>query len=136
MGSSDEIGLPMRISTVVALSCILAFGLLSAPAQTHSAAGVWDGAISTPGADLHVIVTLQQKDDKSWSGAIDIPMQNAKAIPLTKIAIDGASVAFSIPGAPGDPTFTGKLSDDGQTISGDFTQGPGKFPFKLERSKT
>jgi pimeloyl-ACP methyl ester carboxylesterase len=126
----------MRIATVVAVIYGLGFGSVSASAQTRSAVGVWEGSISTPGAGLRVIVTLQQKDDRSWSGAIDIPMQNAKAIPLIKIAIDGASVAFSLPGAPGDPTFTGKLSDDGATISGDFTQGPGKFLFKLERSKT
>jgi pimeloyl-ACP methyl ester carboxylesterase len=126
----------MRIVTILSLTCSLAFGIVSASAQRPSAAGVWEGSISTPGAGLRVIVTLQPKDDRSWSGAIDIPMQNAKAIPLIKIAIDGASVAFSLPGVPGDPTFTGKLSDDGETISGDFTQGPGKFPFKLERSKT
>jgi len=126
----------MRISTLLALTCSFAFGTLAAFAQTPSPAGIWDGAINLPGTAMRVIVTLQQKEDRSWSGTVDIPMQSAKGIPLTKITIDGASVAFTLVGPPGDPTFTGKLSADGQTISGDFTQGPGKFAFKLERSKT
>jgi hypothetical protein len=37
-------------------------------------------------------------------------------------------------GAPGEPTFTGSLSADGKSMSGDFTQGPATFPFKLSRT--
>src|SRR5262245_1260045 len=115
---------------------VVALWTLSAAAQDRKAAGVWDGAISTPGVELRVIVSLQQKDDRNWAGAIDIPMQGAKGLPLSNITIDGASVSFSISGVPGNPTFTGKISEDGNTISGDFTQGFGTFPFKLTRNRT
>ena len=120
------------------LCVLLAISLyaLSTAAQNQTASGTWDGTIATPGAELRVIVSLQQKEDHSWAGTIYIPMQGAKALPLTNIAVDGASVSFSITGVPGNPTFKGTLAEDGGTIAGDFSQGPAKFPFKLTRGQT
>lgn len=118
------------------LLLIVLAGALSAAAQGRTAAGLWNGAISTPGVELRVIVNLQQKDDRSWTGTIDIPMQNAKGVPLANIMVEGASVSFTITGGPGNPVFNGMFSEDGNTISGDFAQGPAKFPFKLARSQT
>src|SRR5215831_16979749 len=89
---------------------------LSAVAQNRTAAGAWNGGISTPGVELSVIVNLQQKEDHSWTGTIDIPMQGAKGLALTDIAV-GKSVSFSITGVPGNPTFKGMLADDGRTIA-------------------
>jgi len=62
------------------LCVLLAVSLytLSTAAQNRNAAGTWDGTIATPGAELRVIVSLQQKEDRSWSGTVDIPMQGAK----------------------------------------------------------
>ena len=37
------------------------------------------------------------------------------------MAVEGLSLSFKLPGVPGDPAFKGKLSNDGKTISGDFT---------------
>src|SRR5262245_41569228 len=51
---------------------------LSAVAQNRTAAGAWNGGISTPGVELSVIVNLQQKEDHSWTGTIDIPMPSCE----------------------------------------------------------
>ena len=107
---------------------------VSALAQNQTAAGAWTGGISTPGVELSVIVNLQQKEDHSWTGTIDIPMQGAKGLALTDITVEGPSISFSINGVPGNPTVKGTLADDGRTIAGDFSQGPAKFPFKLTRN--
>src|SRR5262245_4709782 len=119
------------------LFVLFLLGACSLPvlSQGRTRAGAWTGSISTPGIELRVIVNLQQKEDKSWAGTIDIPMQNAKALPLANIAVESSSVSFAIGGVPGTPTFSGKLSEDGSTIAGDFTQGPGKFSFKLTREQ-
>ena len=55
-------------------------------------------------------------------------------IPLDAISFTSGKCTFRIKGGPGDPTFTGTLSADGKTLSGDFTQGPGTFPFKFTRT--
>jgi hypothetical protein len=117
---------------VVSIMLVLSLG---AGAQGSSVAGVWNGAIKTPGGDLQVSVSLQQNENQIWSGTIDIPMQNAKALPLTNVTVEGTSIAFGIAGIPGDPKFNGKLSENGNEISGEFSQGPAKLPFSLLRGK-
>jgi CubicO group peptidase (beta-lactamase class C family) len=111
--------------------------LLAAPwraaAQAPSVAGDWDGAIDLPGQRLGVTVRLSAGEAGSWSGTIDIPAQGARALPLSAIAVDGSSVVFAIAAVPGDPTFRGALSADGNAVAGEFTQGGQKFSFALAR---
>jgi hypothetical protein len=114
--------------------CLLAALTISAFAQERSAAGSWTGGIGMPGADLLVIVQLREKDDHSWSGTIDIPMQNMQGLNLTSIKVDGPSISFAVAGIADEPSFKGTLSADGNTISGDFIQGKFTVPFKLKRS--
>lgn len=99
------------------------------PAQDRLT-GTWSGAVLLPAARLEVSVTLQQAAG-AWSGSIDIPAQNARALPLTGIRAPGDSAIFTISGVPGEPTFLGVLAGD--SISGDFRQGAGRFTFVLKR---
>lgn len=122
-----------RRATVLALLAVALQGPAVARAQSE-AAGQWEGAIETPGTELGVIVDLSVDADGAWSGEIDIPVQGAEDLPLSGITVDGRSVRFSIRGIPGDPTFDGMLSDDGSSITGDFTQGGQTFPFHLARA--
>ncbi len=93
-------------------------------------AGRWRGAITLPNGDLAVTVELTQ-NESAWRGTIDIPAQGIKSMALEKVAIEGAQVSFKMPGIPGDPTFTGTVSDDGREISGEFSQGASRLPFRL-----
>ena len=103
--------------------------------STDGVAGHWEGKIETPTGDLVVKVDLEEGDGGAWSGTIDLPQQGASGLALEKISVDGASVAFTITGVPGQPTFDGTLAanDDGPTIAGTFTQGPAKLAFELGR---
>ncbi|MGA7616710.1 MAG: serine hydrolase [Thermoanaerobaculia bacterium] len=124
------------LSRLAPLAVIALFLFLPLPlfAAEGAAAGHWEGAIDIPGSPLDVSVDLSQMNG-AWSGAISIPLQNAKDLPLTKISVTGSSVWFSIAGIPGNPTFTGSLSSDSQRITGKFTQGGQTFPFALERKQ-
>jgi hypothetical protein len=95
--------------------------------------GHWSGSIEIPDQPLAVEVDLE-KGPNGWIGSISIPAQNATGIPLDAIAFTNGKCTFRLKGAPGDPTFTGTLSADGKTMAGDFTQGPGTFPFKFSRA--
>jgi hypothetical protein len=122
----------MLVSRFLLLSSLA----VAAQAPQPQANGLWEGAINLPAGTLDIAVRLDRPATGEWSGTIDIPAQGAKAVALAGIAIDGRSVRFSIAGVPGSPTFAGTLSDDGATISGDFTQGPGKLTFTLRRNTT
>ncbi|MFN7964848.1 MAG: serine hydrolase [Acidobacteriota bacterium] len=119
----------------LALSLLLVL-LFVSPSLAASAAGHWEGAIEIPGgAKLAFLIDLRSGDGK-WDGSIDIPVQGLKARPLVEITINGDAVKFGIEegnGIGGKPTFDGKLSSDGQKISGNFSQGGASLSFSMER---
>jgi hypothetical protein len=95
--------------------------------------GHWEGAIQVPGQELQVVIDLAQTDGK-WEGTISIPAQGMKGFPLSDLKSKDGAVSFVMKGIPGHPQFTGKLSTDGKTLSGDFSQGGANMPFKLTRT--
>jgi CubicO group peptidase (beta-lactamase class C family) len=115
---------------------LVATGLLAlaviAPASAASPEGHWEGSIQLPGQELTIDVDLSRADD-AWTGDITIPAQGAKDLSLEQLAIGDVAVAFTITGVPGAPTFRGTLSEDGKTLTGDFTQAGQTFPFSLMR---
>jgi pimeloyl-ACP methyl ester carboxylesterase len=102
--------------------------------SSPSVAATWAGAIQLPGAALDVTVVLRQDESRAWTGAVDIPAQKAKGLPLTAISVEGAAARFAIAGVGGNPTFAGTMSEDGTTLAGTFTQGQLSAPFELRRT--
>jgi len=71
---------------------------------------------------------------KGWIGTAAIPSMNASGIPLSDIALTDGKWTFHIKAGTGDPSFSGTLSADGQTLTGTFGQGGITFPFTLKRT--
>ncbi len=116
----------------IAMGTLWTAGALSICAQ-ENLRGHWSGSVELPDQSLVMEVDLD-KAANGWTGSISIPAQNASGIPLEAITFAEGKFTFRIKGAPGDPSFTGTLSAGGKTMSGDFTQGPGTFPFKFNRT--
>lgn len=100
---------------------------------TDQVIGVWEGAIQIPGTPLGVTAEFTKTGDGTIQGDIDIPMQNARDLQLSNISATGKDVTFSISGIPGSPTFSGRISVDGSTMTGDFKQAGQTFPFRLQK---
>ena len=94
-------------------------------------AGHWQGAIQAQGQELKLEVDLIKAGDK-WDGAMAVPAQSLKGLPPA-VTVEGDTVTFTAK-IPGDPQFKGKLSTDGQSLSGDFTQFGNSMPLNLTRS--
>ncbi len=119
---------------VFLLACIL-IGPTRMPASDPAElAGFWQGAVELPGAKLEVQISFQVRENASLQGEISIPAQNARNLPLSQVTRRNGELSFSIDGIPGDPTFSGVLSEDGLSFSGKFRQGGAEFPFSLQRS--
>jgi hypothetical protein len=116
----------------IGIAALWMAGVLSLYAQ-DGPRGHWSGSVEVPNQPLAMEVDLD-KGANGWIGSIAIPAQGASGIPLDAITFTNGKCTFHITGAPGDPTFTGTLSADGKTLSGDFTQGPGTIPFKFSRT--
>lgn len=118
------------------LAAVLGVVLAAAGARGQEAevavdlAGHWEGEIVLPSGVLQVMLDFTAAAD-GWSGAIDIPAQSARGLPLVDIAVDGPRARFTIHGVPGAPTFAGVLRDG--ELRGDFTQGAARLAFRLGR---
>lgn len=98
-------------------------------------AGMWKGAISLPGnANLEIQVTLKAEGE-TWQGSIDIPVQGLAGFALSDVSVEESRVRFAMAGIPGNPRFDGQLSEDEQTIAGEFEQGPQKLKFQLSSTE-
>jgi hypothetical protein len=117
------------------LHCVLTGTLLTAGVLSaqDGLRGHWSGNIELPDRGLGVEVDID-KTAKGWVGSISIPAQNASGVPMEAITFADGKGPFRIKGVPGQPTFNGILSQDGKTLAGDFTQGPGTLKFKLSRT--
>lgn len=120
-----------RLSLIVLLFCSTV-GLRAQSAANPS--GHWEGAIQTPDMPITIEVDLARNQGQSFSGTVSVPPQNLRGFPLVIEAIDGRSLTFRFKGAPGSRLFQGTLSEDGASISGDFTQSGFSMPFRLTRT--
>ncbi len=131
----------MKIGKAISVAMIvvaLAWTLLICPpvasAQDNkNISGQWDGSIKVPGMDLGINVEFKLDSAGNQIGNVDIPMQGAVDLPLTNIKLEYNTITFDLSGVPGNPSFKGTLSDNGQNISGDFSQGGQAYPFALAR---
>jgi len=120
----------MRVSTLTPLLLLLS---LTADAQTGGdPSGHWEGAVQAPEMAITIEVDLA-KENRVLVGTVSVPQQNLKGFPLVIEAAEGRSLSFRFKGAPGNRHFAGALSEDGQSITGEFTQSGYSFPFTLTR---
>jgi pimeloyl-ACP methyl ester carboxylesterase len=120
----------MALRSIVCTVALMLLSIGASRAQTASLAGAWNGRISLPTGPTPFTVSLTA-DTAAWSGTIDI--QTARGLRLANVTVNGRAVSFVIVGPPGSPTFTGTASDDGQSITGTFSQGGATFPFEMRR---
>ncbi|MDX1644557.1 MAG: serine hydrolase domain-containing protein, partial [Thermoanaerobaculia bacterium] len=123
--------MPVRARLLFVL-CLL---LVSSSFAQVTVDGHWEGEIRTPGPALRIDVDLETDASGVLTGDISIPAQGARDLPLADISRDGSSIRFAIPGIPGEPTFSGTLSEDGTRIAGTFSQGGQELEFELERAE-
>ena len=119
------------ISLIVACLLLAPSSLLAqAPADPS---GHWVGAVLVPNMEVAIEVDVA-KDGDGLSGTFASPNQNLRGLPLGGFAVAGRAISFHVRGSvPGERAFKGTLSDDGQTLSGDYSQGGYTIPFVLAR---
>jgi CubicO group peptidase (beta-lactamase class C family) len=124
---------PARL--LIAAVGLVMLGAGVSPAVAAAGAGLdghWEGAIELPGQPLEIDLDFA-REGEGWNGDISIPAQGAQDLPLVDVRATGVDVSFVIQGIPGEPTFDGALSEDGESLDGSFTQGGQTFPFHLTR---
>ena len=96
--------------------------------------GHWEGTIQAPNMQVKVDIDLAKNGKGELAGTFGEPAQGVKGLPLSTVAVEGASVRFVVKGGPDPATFQGKLSADGASMSGEVAQAGYSIPFTLTRT--
>ena len=98
-------------------------------------AGHWEGAIHAPLEDVAVAIDLAADENGKLGGTFSSASQRLNGFPLWSASADGETVKLELKMAdPGMRTFDGRLSDDGETITGQFLIDVHAVPFTLKRN--
>jgi uncharacterized protein (TIGR03435 family) len=123
---------------IAAVTAPIVFGLLYAsPARAQAAAespgiaDTWQGTLHA-GRDLRVVAKISKGDGGTYKAVFYSIDQGGDSIPVSKVTLDGTNVKIAITAIGG--TFEGKLSSDGKTIVGNWSQGPNPLPLTFTRA--
>lgn len=94
-------------------------------------ADTWQGTLHA-GRDLRLVFKISKAAGGGYQAIIYSIDQGGDGFPVSKTTLDGATVKMSITAIGG--SYEGKLSADGKTITGNWTQGPNPLPLELTRA--
>lgn len=82
--------------------------------------GDWQGTIKAGPAELRIQLHIT-KSDKGLAATMDSVDQGANGIPVDSVTLTGSDLKFTVGMVQG--SYDGKISADGNSISGNWTQG-------------
>jgi uncharacterized protein (TIGR03435 family) len=127
-------------AAIFASTCITATAQAPAAGQPASSpsprdiVGTWQGTLHVAAANRDLrIVNKISKDDKGQLKVADYSIdQGGQAMVATSASFDDGVLKYSIDFIQGK--YEGKMSPDGKSITGTWTQGPGSLPLNLDRA--
>lgn len=103
----------------------------ASPASSHDFADSWQGTLHV-GQDLRIVIKTTKDDKGGYKGVFYSIDQGGQPLNLDSVTLNGSDVKFVLKLA--GITYTGKLSADGKTIDGSFSQGGGPTALVLTRA--
>jgi len=120
---------PIHIDRIQAQAPAPAQAPAASPAQ--SLADTWQGTLHA-GRDLRIVVKISKADGGGYKAVFYSIDQGGDGLPVTKMTVDGSTVKMTLTMISG--TYEGKLSGDGKTIDGNWSQGPSPLPLNFTRA--
>src|SRR6202789_4186438 len=102
-----------------------------APNSAQDLSGTWQGTLHA-GQDLRLVLKITKTEGGVYNAVAYSIDQGGAPIPVTKITLDGGAVKMSVTAIGG--TYEGKMSADGKSIVGSWSQGPNPLPLTYTRA--
>lgn len=100
-------------------------------AATSSTLGEWHGALSASGRSIPLVMHVAGTPGH-LTATFDSPSQGALGLPVAEVLQESTLVRFKIT-AP-DASYIARLSPDGQTLVGQWSQGGASLPLTMTRA--
>jgi uncharacterized protein (TIGR03435 family) len=95
--------------------------------------GSWQGTLQAPqGRPLRIVIKISRADDESLKAVLYSIDQGGQAINAASTSLQGSTLKISIATIGGN--YEGKLSGDGDSITGTWEQGGAPAPLNLARA--
>src|SRR5450631_876115 len=104
-------------------------GMFGGVARAQDLSGNWQGTLKVGDKSLRIIFNIYKGDKDGWSAKMYSIDQTKQAIPVNSVTRTGSDIKMTIDMIGGG--FAGKLSADGKTIAGTWTQATQPFPLTL-----
>lgn len=102
-----------------------------APSPAQDLTGTWQGTLHA-GQDLRIVVKISNADGGGYKAVAYSIDQGGAPIPVAKTTLEGGTVKMAVTAIGG--TYEGKLSADGRSIVGNWSQGPNPLPLTYTRA--
>jgi uncharacterized protein (TIGR03435 family) len=114
-------------------AALLTVGLACRPLRAQDIAGTWQGAMQQ-GKAQRIVVKIAKAAGAGWQGVVYSLDSNMayEGRATTQMSLQGADLRFAI--APIESSYQGKLSADGATIAGTWTQSGTAYSLTLGRA--
>lgn len=113
-----------------AIVCVVLLATSAVTAAAQDLSGQWQGTLQAGGRPLRLVFRVTNGDTGPTAVLISID-QGSQPV-AAGVAVEGAVVRFPIPAISGG--FEGRLSADGSTLVGSWSQGRGSIPLTLTRA--
>ncbi len=115
-----------KLTLIIALASFTGSALLA-----QDITGTWQGTLQA-GRELRTVIKISKADGGALKAVMYSIDQGGAGIGVSAITLQGSTFKMSIAGIGG--TYEGKLSEDGNSIAGTWTQGGGPLPLNLTRA--
>jgi uncharacterized protein (TIGR03435 family) len=97
-------------------------------------AGTWQGSLPGPQGKqgLRIVLKISRADDEKLKGVLYSIDQGGQPINASAVSQQGGTLKMAVVAIGGD--YEGKVSPDGNSITGTWTQGPQPLPLNLVRA--
>lgn len=109
------------------------FASLSLLLNCQSIVGDWYGQLDIQGIKLRLVLHVQETTPGELQATVDSPDQGAAGLPVAEIKFTMPVLEFAMPNL--GVTYKGQMQDDGEQITGNFTQGGQALPLILGKKE-